>query len=146
MAERGFLSRWSRLKQAAEKVSSAEVTDAESLLANLTAESDFGQFLREEVSEEIRRKAMKTLFADPSFNVIDSMDIYIDDYTIFEPIPPEMMATLKQAKVLFETPESEAEPVASEHLAEPVDCDILTIDGQNVPPAIDSALPSTENQ
>ncbi len=76
-----FLERWSRLKKAAETASTVEIQDAESLLAQLGPDSDFGQFLRQEISEEVRRKAMKTLFADPHFNVMDGLDIYIDDYT-----------------------------------------------------------------
>jgi Protein of unknown function (DUF3306) len=104
-----FLERWSRLKKVADKAAEAEIVDAESLLANLTSDSDFGQFMRQEISEEVRRKAMKTLFADPHFNVMDGLDIYIDDYSISEPIPPEMMATLNQARALFETPAAEAE-------------------------------------
>ena len=105
-----FLERWSRLKKAADKVSTAEI------LANLTPDSDFGQFLRQEVSEEIRRKALKTLFADPQFNVMDGLDTYIDDYSISEPIPPEMLATLNQAKALFQSPDAAADadpPAAS---------------------------------
>ena len=82
-----FLERWSRLKKAADKVAEAEITDAESLLANLTPDSDFTQFLRQEISEEVRRKAMKTLFADPHFNVMDGLDTYIDDYSVSEPDP-----------------------------------------------------------
>jgi hypothetical protein len=100
-----FLERWSRLKKAADQAATAEVPNAEALLANLTPDSDFGQFMRQEISEEIRRKAMKTLFADPHFNVMDGLDIYIDDYNISEPIPPEMMATLNQARgLLFDEP------------------------------------------
>ncbi|MGA9394221.1 MAG: DUF3306 domain-containing protein [Azonexus sp.] len=110
MSSGRFLERWSRLKKAAEKASTVEITDAESLLANLTPDSDFGQFLRQEVSEEIRRQALKTLFADPQFNVMDGLDIYIDDYSISEPIPPEMLASLNQAKILFETPDVEDAP------------------------------------
>ena len=71
MSAGGFLERWSRLKKVAETASTAEIPDAEALLANLTSDSDFGQFMRQEISEEIRRKAMKTLFADPHFNVMD---------------------------------------------------------------------------
>ena len=111
-----FLERWSRLKKAADKVSTAEIKDAESLLANLTPDSDFGQCLRQEVSEEIRRKALKTLFADPQFNVMDGLDTYIDDYSISEPIPPEMLATLNQAKAFFQSPDAAADadpPAAS---------------------------------
>ena len=137
-----FLERWSRLKKAADKVQTAEITDAESLLANLTPDSDFGQFLREEISEEVRRKAMKTLFADPHFNVMDGLDIYIDDYSVSDPIPEEMMATLNHARgLLFDAPEEQgAAPETSSG------CDILTGDGQNVPSP--EALPEapTEKQ
>lgn len=129
MSEGGrFLARWSRLKKAAETASTAEIPDAETLLANLGPDSDFGVFLREEVSETVRRQAMKTLFADPHFNVMDGLDIYIDDYSISEPIPAAMMATLNHAKTLFETP-AEPAPVSLESRA---DCDILTGAGQNV--------------
>jgi len=124
-----FLERWSRLKKAADQAATAEVPDAESLLANLTPDSDFGQFMRQEISEEIRRKAMKTLFADPHFNVMDGLDIYIDDYNLSDPIPPEMLATLNQARgLLFDEP---AGPPGDPET--PADCDILAPDGQNVP-------------
>jgi len=118
-----FLARWSRLKKAAETASSAEIPDGETLLANLGPDSDFGQFMRQEISEEIRRKAMKTLFADPHFNVMDGLDIYIDDYSISEPIPDEMMALLNQTRALFENP-AEEPAAAGEKLAGA---------GQNVP-------------
>jgi hypothetical protein len=141
----------------AETASTAEVPDAEALLANLTPDSDFGQFLRQEISEDIRRKAMKTLFADPQFNIMDGLDIYIDDYSISEPIPAAMLASLNQARgLLFDAPEatsSENEPAA--------ECDILANAGQNVPEDMaaptaivpeneqqpqSSALPDQENQ
>lgn len=131
-----FLERWSRLKKASDKLAEAENTDAESLLANLTPDSDFGQFMRQEISEEIRRKAMKTLFADPHFNVMDGLDIYIDDYSISDPIPDEMMATLVQAKgLIFDEPET---PPASANATE--GCDILAGDGQNV--SVEIPVPS----
>lgn len=137
-----FLERWSRLKKAAEKASTAEITDAESLLANLTPDSDFGQFMRQEVSEEIRRKALKTLFADPQFNVMDDLDIYIDDYSISEPIPPEMLASLKQAKMLFEAPAGEDGPAqtASEFSGDSPG------DAQEIAAARSADLPSENNQ
>ena len=114
----GFLERWSRLKKAADKVAEAEIVDAESLLANLTPDSDFSQFLRQEISEEVRRQAMKTLFADPHFNVMDGLDTYIDDYSISDPIPPEMMALLNQAKTLLEEPaEAPGEATEADHAA-----------------------------
>jgi hypothetical protein len=137
-----FLDRWSRLKKAADKASTAEITDPESLLANLTPDSDFGQFLRQEIGEEVRRKAMKTLFADPHFNVMDGLDIYIDDYSISEPIPEAMLATLNQARgLLFDAPEE-----AGQAAETPAGCDILAGDGQIVPLAVGGVDPPAENQ
>ncbi len=137
-----FLERWSRLKKAADKVAEAEIVDAESLLENLTPDSDFGQFMRQEISEEVRRKAMKTLFADPHFNVMDGLDIYIEDYNLSEPIPEAMMATLNHARsLLFDEPEESA---PAEKAAE--NCDNLTADGQNVPLAVDSEILPTKKQ
>ena len=137
-----FLERWSRLKKAADKASTADIPDAEALLAQLGPDSDFGQFLRQEISEEVRRKAMKTLFADPHFNVMDGLDTYIDDYTISDPIPEAMLATLNQARgLIFDAPEEAA--VAAEA---PADCDILTGAGQNVPAAPMGTEPPAENQ
>lgn len=154
-----FLERWSRLKKAAESASTAEGIDPEKLLANLGPDSDFTVFLKEEVSEAVRRQAMKTLFADPRFNVMDGLDIYIDDYSVSDPIPPEMMATLNQARTLFGDPETAPEASAGQAatpealvdaaVANPDGeterpeiaanrCDILSVDGQNVPVA---ALP-----
>ncbi|MGE5945429.1 MAG: DUF3306 domain-containing protein [Betaproteobacteria bacterium] len=133
-----FLERWSRLKRAADKVAEAEITDAGSLLENLTPDSDFGQFMRHEISEEVRRKAMKTLFSDPHFNVMDGLDIYIDDYSISDPIPEEMLASLEHAKgLLFNAPEQEDEAA---------DSDILSADGQNVPPFPAPPGSTSENQ
>lgn len=137
-----FLERWSRLKKVADKAAATEPLDAETLLAQLGPDSDFGQFLRQEISEEIRRKAMKTLFADPHFNVMDGLDTYIDDYTISDPIPEEMLAMLNQARgLLFDAPEERAAEGEA-----PAGCDILAGAGQNVaaPPAVADSPP--ENQ
>ncbi|HSG22377.1 MAG TPA: DUF3306 domain-containing protein [Azonexus sp.] len=148
MSAGGFLERWSRLKKVAETASTAEIPDAEALLANLTADSDFGQFMRQEISEEIRRKAMKTLFADPHFNVMDGLDIYIDDYSISEPIPAEMLATLNQMRAFSEPSPEEAAPVADLPALpkEAGDCDILATDGQNVPLAPPADRSDKDNQ
>lgn len=135
-----FLERWSRLKKAAETASTADGIDPQKLLAELGPDSDFTVFLKEEVSEAVRRQAMKTLFADPHFNVMDGLDIYIDDYSISDPIPDEMMATLHQMRSIVEEPQSaepaaesaEAPAAASAEAAE--NGDILSADGQNVPP------------
>ena len=45
------------------------------------------------------------MFKEPHFNVMDGLDIYIDDYTVFEPISPEVMATLSSWKTIMNPPQ-----------------------------------------
>jgi hypothetical protein len=44
---------------------------------------------------------LKKLFNDPHFNIPDPFEAYSGDFTGGEPIPPEMLATLNQAKTLL---------------------------------------------
>ncbi len=67
---------------------------------NLTPESDFSPFMSSEVAPEVKNAAMKKLFADPHFNVMDRMDVYIDDYGQPDPIPKAMLRQLASAKFL----------------------------------------------
>jgi len=67
-------------------------------LDELTGESDFGGFMKPGVDDNLRRAALKKLFADPRFNVMDSLDVYIDDYSKNDPIPPEMLKKLAHAR------------------------------------------------
>lgn len=71
-------------------------------VAKLTHDSDFSPFMAKGVDEHVKRSAMKKLFSDPHFNVMDGLDIYIDDYNKFEPIPPAMLAMLEHAKSLLD--------------------------------------------
>lgn len=86
----------------------------------LTLASDFTAFLKEEVSEALRRKALQKLFADPHFNRMDGLDIYIDDYSLPDPIPPEAMAKLTHAREWLMANEAgaEAEPESNPAAAE----------------------------
>jgi len=61
---------------------------------SLTIDSDFSAFLQPKVDEAVKRQALKKLFADPRFNVMDGLDVYIDDYTKSDPIPPDILARL----------------------------------------------------
>jgi hypothetical protein len=99
-----FLRRWSRRKQdaaaqAAEK-KPAPAGEAPALPSpdSLTFESDFKAFMQAKVEEGVKRAALKKLFADPRFNVMDGLDTYIDDYSKDDPIPQAMMASLEHAK------------------------------------------------
>ena len=66
----------------------------------LTPESDFTRFVKPDVAPEVKNAAMKKLFSDPHFNVMDRLDTYIDDYGKPDPIPPEMLRKLASAKFL----------------------------------------------
>ena len=66
----------------------------------LTPESDFKPFVASHVSPEVKNAAMKKLFADPHFNVMDRLDIYIDDYSRPDPLPDSMLRQMASAKFL----------------------------------------------
>lgn len=63
---------------------------------SLTPESDFAPFMKPEVDGETRRKALKALFADPHFNTMDMMDVYVDDYSKPDPLPAGWLEKLEQ--------------------------------------------------
>lgn len=117
-----FLSRWSRLKRQAVAeapavpvvVSGLAVPEStvDQTVAPIDPGTDLSALLREELSDAVRKQALKAIFADPHFNVMDGLDTYIDDYSISEPIPPEMLATLNQARFLFEADEVQGETLA----------------------------------
>ena len=88
----------------------------------LTKDSDFKPFMASNVGPEVRNVAMKKLFADPHFNVMDGLDIYIDDYSISEPIPEAMLRQMTSAKFLkiFDDEEDEdKEKAATENVDNP---------------------------
>ena len=101
-----FLSRWSRKKEEAReapppakqepdpKAPAPELPPIESL----TPDSDYRAFFQPKVNDDVRRAALKKLFGDPRFNVMDGLDVYIDDYSKSEPIPPAMLAGMKTAQ------------------------------------------------
>jgi len=117
--DQSFLHRWSRLKREASSipVPSAKVDGSAAPaelppLEGLSFESDFRVFMRAKVDEGIKRAALKKLFSDPRFNIMDGLDVYIDDYSKEDPIPPGMLAQLQHARTtLFGAqPEQEAPP------------------------------------
>jgi hypothetical protein len=123
MAAEDFFARWARKKTEAQPVStevSAHETSAPQAsappaptggeqrlptledVAQLTPEADFSAFMSKGVDEGVKRAAMKKLFSDPHFNVMDGLDVYIDDYNTFEALTPDVIATLNHAKTLLD--------------------------------------------
>jgi len=69
-------------------------------VARLTKDSDFSPYVARNVDAGVRNAAMKKLFSDPHFNVMDGLDTYIDDYGKPDPIPLSMLRRMNQAAVL----------------------------------------------
>jgi hypothetical protein len=131
MSDDGFLSRWSRLKaEAREAAPQAEaappadppvpVTVPEPVpseppptladVAQLTRNSDFTRFVAPGVDADVRNAALKKLFSDPQFNVMDGLDTYIDDYNKADPLPLSMLKKMAQARFLGLITESDETP------------------------------------
>jgi hypothetical protein len=71
---------------------------------SLTFESDFTAFMKPDVDESLKRLALKKLLHDPRFNVMDGLDTYIDDYSKPDPIDPDVVKQLMQARYIFNPP------------------------------------------
>ncbi|MEO8807505.1 MAG: DUF3306 domain-containing protein [Burkholderiaceae bacterium] len=111
--------------QVVEEAPVAEPLPTMADVALLTRESDFSRFVSPGIDEGVKRAAMKKLFADPHFNVMDGLDTYIDDYGKSDPIPLAMLKQMNQSKFLrlFEQDDDEkksAETPLIEPATEPV--------------------------
>ncbi len=130
-AEGLSLSRWSRLKRSGGEaavappagitvasdvaasatlpLSAAEAANVAELnlpqLSSISLVEDFTPFMQAKVPQVLRQQALKALFKEPHFNVMDGLDTYIDDYTVFEPITPEVMATLSSWQTIMNPPQ-----------------------------------------
>jgi hypothetical protein len=69
-------------------------------VAALTHSSDYSRFVLPGVEADVRNAAMRKLFSDPHFNVMDGLDTYIDDYGKPDPIPPAMLRQMNQSIAL----------------------------------------------
>jgi len=101
-----FLRRWSRLKRQSAAAAPLEKVEPEKpvelpALDSLTFESDFKAFMHSKIEAGVKRAALKKLFSDPRFNIMDGLDTYIDDYTKSETISEEMLAQLQHAQKRF---------------------------------------------
>ena len=85
-------------------------------VSKLTSESDFTSYMTQGVSPEVRNAAMKKLLADPHYNIMDGLDIYIGDYNTPDPLPEGMLAKMVGAQFLglVKAPEDVAQSAPSE--------------------------------
>jgi hypothetical protein len=77
-------------------------------VARLTRESDYAPYVNRAVDPQVRNAAMKKLFSDPHFNVMDGLDTYIDDYGKPDPLPLSMLRQMSSARALGLFAEEEA--------------------------------------
>lgn len=121
----GFLARWSRRKlkgrmadaaapqtgappaivpeppvEAGAAALAAEPPPTRAELDALDPGADLSRFIARGVDEDLRRAALRKLFADPQFNVMDGLDVYIDDYNVPSPMLPGALRRLQQAAAL----------------------------------------------
>ncbi|MDB5935981.1 MAG: hypothetical protein JWQ01_3325 [Massilia sp.] len=150
MPNEGFLQRWSRLKAdpaapqlpevvpaplpvtAPPPAAAAEIEVPLPTLADaaaLGADSDYSAFVARGVDSAVRRLAMKKLFSDPHFNLIDGLDIYMSDYNLPDPVSPAMLASLTHARSVFGRIE-----------------EALGLDAPEAPPAEPPALPPPDQE
>jgi hypothetical protein len=71
---------------------------------SLTIDSDFTPFFQPKVGEALKRQALKQLFRDPQFNVMDGLDVYVGDYSLPDPISPDIVKQMVQGRYIFDPP------------------------------------------
>ena len=90
-------------------VASAAASDAGDLqlppLSSISLNTDFTPFMQAKVPAALRQQALKALFREPHFNAMDGLDTYIDDYTQFEPIAPEVLEKLSAWQAIKNPPQ-----------------------------------------
>jgi len=112
-------------------------------VAGLTRQSDYARFVLPGVEPGVKNAALKKLFADPHFNIMDGLDTYIDDYGKPDPIPLSMLRAMNQSAVLGLFDHEAAEPdIPPDAAASPDGDDSLEV-AQSAGPAPE-ALPAAE--
>jgi hypothetical protein len=97
----GFAPATSPVKREGEPASPAPPAPTLEDVAALTKDSDFTRFVARDTDPGVKNAAMKKLFAsDPHFNRMDGLDVYIDDYNKFEPIPRNLLRQLVNARAM----------------------------------------------
>ncbi|BDT74951.1 DUF3306 domain-containing protein [Polynucleobacter sp. KF022] len=136
----GFLGRWSKRKAGLEadpvekKVeapkesspvpSTEKIEDEAPPLPTLDdvakidrLDPDFSAFMKPDVDPSVQQAALKKMFTDPHFNIMDGLDIYIDDYSKPDPLPPGMLERMVQSDMLnlfSKSPEDPAKEVTAD--------------------------------
>ena len=115
----GFLNRWSKRKAGKQDDPVEQPKEVVQTPAPISADEeakppvsledvekidrfdpDFSAFMKPDVDPAVQQAALKKMFTDPHFNVMDGLDIYIDDYSKPDPLPPGMLERMVQSDML----------------------------------------------
>ena len=112
------------------------VPDALPSLDSLTPQSDFSPFMARDVDPQLRNLAMKKLFTDPHYNVMDRLDIYIDDYSTHPPLSLDVIRQMSISKTLglFDD-EEEMDATGKISTAQPHETEIPQLEQVAAPPS-----------
>ncbi|WP_051849472.1 DUF3306 domain-containing protein [Thiomonas sp. FB-Cd] len=99
----------------AQAVGEAAVREAPTMqeLESLDHSADLRRFIAREVDESVRCAALRKIFQDPRFNVMDGLDTYIDDYNVASPVPVSMLDRLRHAASGVVVAQPDEEPPAT---------------------------------
>jgi hypothetical protein len=88
-------------------------------LESLTEESDFAPFMKTGVDPELRRQALRKMFRNPKYAVVDDLDPYRADFAAFTPLGDIITADMKfhAERLLREQLEKAAESAEAGALA-----------------------------
>ena len=92
------------------------------------------------VAADVKNAAMKKLFTDPHFNVMDRLDIYIDDYSLSDPIPESMLRQMASAKFL-----NLFDDEADQDVPKPPSPDVLRDDADTTGPQVVAQSPAPDS-
>jgi hypothetical protein len=94
-------------------------------IESLTEESDIGAFMRPGVDPSLRRLALKKMFRNPKYGVVDPLDPFRADFAAYTPLGDIITADMKfhAERLLRKQLEKAAEADGGAGIAEPVDGD-----------------------
>jgi len=83
-------------------------------LETLGEDDSYSGFLSPEVSEKLRKVALRQLFHGAGFNIRDGLDDYDEDFTIFKPLGDIVTADMRHREEMLERKAKEALPRKNE--------------------------------
>ena len=92
-------------------------------VAALETGAEVARFVAPGVARQVKNAALKKLFADPHFNVMDGLDVYIEDFGRPDPLPAEMLRSMLDSPSFRflapapEPPPGEAQPPGASPIA-----------------------------